>query len=419
MPVEMPALAATEIECPARAVTTDPSVVSVLWMVPGNWPNLDEVVRTFEEQYPKIHVALYQVAPADYYETSRQLLARGCNMPDLLNIRVEQSAYFAAYGWLASLWNQYTFDQKEDWIQALRKSGRYNQELYSAPFSTSTSLLYFNRDLFIQAGVKLPAEEERWTWEKVIEAAQKLTRDENQDGSPELWGFAWEDQSPYQLLPLAESLGGSPIHDDGLTVMGVIDSPAWVEAFAFYGKVFNEWKVSPREDSFQAVEAFEEGKLAILVGRADLINQFGQVDFDWGVGRYPYFKKGALVLPTGDWQLAVNAKSTRQPEAMTLLIWLTTTPGGTALWQTGNISLPAEKTVLKMFAVEPELAEPSQAYWKLAANEAQVFTLPGPITPFFAIYNQRLEEAFQKIRLGADAKSSLTEAAGQLAEEMK
>lgn len=419
VPIEMPALPVTESGCPPEPYPIDPGTTTLFWMAPGDWPNLDAVVAAFEQQYPQIRVDVFPVNPANYFETSREMLANGCLVPDLLNIPVEQSAYYAAYGWLASLWNQYTFDQKEDWVQALRKSGRYSQELYSAPFSTSTSLLFFNRDLFTQAEVKLPAENERWTWESVIQAAQKLTVDGNKDGSPEVWGLAWEDHTLYQLLPLAESLGGSAIGEDGLTVTGVIDAPPWVEAFNFYRKVFNEWKVSPSEDNFQAVEAFKEGKLAILVGNAELIDQLAQVDFTWGVGRYPYFKKGALVLPTGDWQLAVNAKSVHQQEAITLLIWLTTTPGGTALWSTGNISLPAEKTSLGMFAAAPALAEPPQAYWKLAASDALVFTLPGPITPFYSVYEQRLEQAFQKIRFGADVQSTLSETAQQLAEEMK
>ncbi len=419
MPIEMPGLSVSEIQCPAVPEATDAKITSVAWMAPSDWPNLETVVAAFERQYPQIHVELLPVDPAKYFDTSRQMLANGCTAPDLLNIQVEQSSYYAAYGWLASLWNQYTFDQKEDWIQALRKSGRYGQELYSAPLSTSTSVLFFNRDLFTGTGVNLPAENERWTWERVIEAAQKLTIDKNNDGSPEVWGLAWEDHTPYQLLPLAESLGGSAIGEDGFTVVGVIDDPAWVDAFTFYGKVFNEWKVSPRENNFQAVEAFKQGKLAILVGNAELIDQLGQVGFEWGVGHYPYFKKGTVVLPTGDWQLAMNAQSAHQQEALTLLTWLTTTPGGTSLWSAGSISLPAEKTSLAALATMPELADEPQSYWKLAASDALVFTLPGPITPFYTDYDQRLEEAFRQIQLGADVQSTLSEAAKQMAEEMR
>ena len=43
----------------------------------------------------------------------------------------------------------------------------------------------------------------------------------------------------YQLQPMPMSLGGQAIGDDGLTVRGVIDSDAWIEAFTYYWKRFN------------------------------------------------------------------------------------------------------------------------------------------------------------------------------------
>lgn len=419
MPIEMPVLDVRETQCPPQTESNDPNSTPLVWMAPADLPNLEAVVTTFEEQYPDIHVSVFPVAPEDYSVSSQQILAYGCLTPDLLNIPVDQSAYYAAHGWLASLWNQYTFDQKDDWIQALRKSGRYDQELYSAPFSTSTALLFFNRDIFTEGGVDLPTTDLRWTWEEVIQAAQKLTKDQNNDGSPEVWGLAWEDQTLHSLLPLAGSMEGSAIGEDGVTVAGVIDSPAWVEAFTFYRKVFNEWKVSPVEDTFQPVAAFMDGRVAILVGDADLIDQFDQVDFAWGVGRYPYFNKGMLVLPTGEWQLAVNAKTTHLQEAMTLQLWLTSTPGGTTLVDTGNINLPPEKTVLTVLANTPVEDEPLQSFWKLAASEALVYTLPGVITPYYMVYDQVVGEAFRQIRLGADVQSTLSQAALQMTEDMK
>ena len=85
MPIEMPALQVAEIQCPAEPGATDPSTTPLIWMAPGNWPNLDAVVTTFEEQYPQIHVDVVTVDPADYFTTSRQILATGCLTPDLLN----------------------------------------------------------------------------------------------------------------------------------------------------------------------------------------------------------------------------------------------------------------------------------------------------------------------------------------------
>ena len=417
--VSMPPLSITIEPCPSLGSTADLGKERIVWMVPDSFQNLDAVVDAFETSYPQIVVDLYVVNAADYFTTSQQLFAAGCAAPDIFNVQVELSPYHAAYGWLTSLWNEYTFDEKEDWIQALRKSGRYAQELYSAPFSTTTGLLFYNADLFNIAGVEPPTENINWTWEKVAATAQELTRDANTDGIPETWGFAWADNSVHTLLPLVQSLGGQPLGNDGMTVTGFIDTKPWVEALTYYSNVFNVWKTAPAEASYSAIDSFLSGQLAMVVGDATLIDTFNTADFSWGVSGYPYFKKGLLILPTGEWQLGLNPNSTHHDSAVTLLKWLTTKAGGNVLWKNQVVTLPAEKTVLGYFNASPRYSGAPNSYWKTAAKEALVFTLPGAITPFYSVYDEKLQEAFLQIRQGADPQAVLSQTAVSLQDAMK
>lgn len=405
--------------CPNLGTTIDSGKERIVWLVPDSFQNLDKVVSAFEAQYPQIIVDLYVVNTADYFTTSQKLFAAGCGQPDVFNLQVEFSPYYAAYGWLTSLWNDYTFDEKEDWIQALRKSGRYAQELYSAPFSTTTGLFFYNADLFHIAGVEPPEENTNWTWEKVAETAQKLTRDANTDGTPETWGFAWADNSVHTLLPLVQSLGGQPVGNDGVTVTGIIDSKPWVEAMTYYSNVFNVWKTAPADASYNPIDAFLSGQLAMVAGDSTLIDTFNSADFSWGVSGYPFFKKGLLILPTGEWQLGLNPNSTHHAAAVTLLKWLTTKAGGSILWKNQVVSLPAEKTVLGYFPASPRYSGAPNSYWKTAATEALVFTLPGAMTPFYSVYDEKLQEAFLQIRQGADPQAVLSQTAVSLQDAMK
>ena len=54
-------------------------------------------------------------------------------------------------------------------------AGTYKGKLYSAPFATSSQLLFYNRALFKQAGIEPPAADvnKRWTWEQVVAAGQR------------------------------------------------------------------------------------------------------------------------------------------------------------------------------------------------------------------------------------------------------
>ncbi len=418
-PVTMSALPVTTTACPSAAAPSIGKSFNLTWMVPDSIPNLDAVLATFEAQNPQIQVTLLPVNTENYFAITTGVLAAGCTTPDVLNLRVENSTYYASYGWLASLWNQFTFDEKEDWIQALRKSGRYAREQYSAPLDTSVSLLFYNNDLLTAAGIAPPVAGERWTWEKVADAAKRIIQDKYSDGTPKVWGFAWAGTSAQDFVSLPQSLGGDAIGLDGVTVKGVIDTSAWQDAFTFYSNVFNAWKVSPMDETFNAEEAFLAGKLGMVVANADDINKFASAGFSWGVSPYPYFQKGKLVVPTGDWQIGVNAKSTQHDAAMTLVHWLTFKVGGEVLWREGSVSLPPEKNVLNLFAAEPTYETAPLSYWKTAATEALVFTLPGPITPFYQAYDEQLQNALRELRGGADPKTTLTNFADTLSGLMK
>jgi len=418
-PVTMPELPASTVACPLAVAPSSGKSVNLAWMVPDSIPHLDAVIATFEAQNPQIQVTLLPVSTANYFAATTGVLAAGCATPDVLDLKVENSAYYASYGWLASLWNQFTFDEKEDWIQALRKSGRYAREQYSAPLDTSVSLLFYNSDLLTAAGITPPIAGERWTWEKVADAAQKLIQDKNSDGTPEVWGFAWAGSTALDFVPLPQSLGGDAIGLDGVTVKGVIDTSAWQDAFTFYANIFNAWKVSPTDEPFHAEEAFLAGKLAMVVAKADDISRFASAGFSWGVSPYPYFQKGKLVVPTGGWQIGVNAKGTQQDAAMILVHWLTFKVGGEVLWRDGSVSLPPEKNVLNLFAADPSLGTVPQSYWRTAATEALLFTLPGPITPYYQAYDEQLQIALRELRGGADPKATLTSLADSLSGLMK
>lgn len=89
------------------------------------------------------------------------------------------------------------------------------------------------------AGVDFPKPDDRLTYEQIAEIAKKIIKDEDGDGTPEIFGFTWEQTIRiYQLGQMAASLGGKMIGDDGFTVDGVINSPEWVKAFTFYQQTF-------------------------------------------------------------------------------------------------------------------------------------------------------------------------------------
>lgn len=66
--------------------------------------------------------------------------------------------------------------------------------LMAAPQESSTGLLFYNKDLLDAAGIEAPGEspEDRWTWEKLVAEAEKVTADTNGDGQTDVFGFTFD-----------------------------------------------------------------------------------------------------------------------------------------------------------------------------------------------------------------------------------
>lgn len=70
----------------------------------------------------------------------------------------------------------------------LVKAFTHNDKLVGVPVEVSTQATYINRAIFDEAGVPVPAD--GWNWNNLLDVAKKLTRDANNDGVPERWGFS-------------------------------------------------------------------------------------------------------------------------------------------------------------------------------------------------------------------------------------
>lgn len=388
----------------------------IIWLAPAEWSHLEHVVAEFEAQNPDIRVEVEQVNAETMFQEVENTLGVGSSSPDVITLDASLSAYYGFNGWLESLLYNFTFDQKQDWIRASRLSSIFNHERYSAPLTASTQLLFFNRDLFERGPTKPPKPDSHWTWERVMSAAEKLKVDEDDDGNPDVWGFAWEDMGLSQLAPLAQSYGGGPVGADGLTVEGALDSVAWVGAFEFYSGVFNERKVAPTTADFNAVESFERGELSMLVANATNIMRFGGaytgtgLSFDWGVSPYPYFSKGEAASPVGGWHLGVNANSMHKDAAIRFVVWLTTGEGAETIWRFSTPGLPAQKSVLNLIIRGSEFDAAPWSYMRVVAKQAMENLGLLPITPGFPFYDAILQGMLLDIREGTDPERALSSA---------
>lgn len=388
--------------------------LEVVWM---GWPR-DKVmtlIDQFHEENPDIRVDIQLIPFGQLFSTLEVRLGTGTT-PDVYIVDGPLTASYAARGYLLPLDAFFSEDELAGWFPATIDSGTYEGKLYSIPYATSSAALYFNKELFAKAGYEVP--KERWTWEQVAEAAAQIQETLRAMGYADVWGLLIEQiDRPYQLLPLAQSLGAEVIGPDGLTVEGYINSPLFVEAANFYWRLFNELKVAPQgvDDSAIAREYFGTGKAAMMLGAEwnliRLPSSFPELEF--GVVPHPYFEGGTPVTPTGSWHVGVNSRTEHVDEAVRLVKFLTGFEA-TVLWHKLHGHSPARPDVYEAL---PDIFGTDK--WAILLSEMESTAVPRPKTPGYLEYELILRETFNDIHYGRDPQEALDAAVLRIEREFR
>ena len=410
VPVATSAPAATQ----APAATTAKAApatedITITWLRLAEWNAADpSIIADFEASHPGIKVKVEEIPFSDLTTQINLRFGASDSSIDVVSVDAPLVASYGYRRWLLPLDGVYSETEMADFLPSAVKAGTYNGQLIAGPQSTSTQLLYYNADAFKTAGITPPGQDDRWTWEQVADAAQKV-QVAGADGQVKVWGFQWEQTTaPYQLLPLVGSAGGKYIGDDGLTVDGVINTDPWKKAATYYSDMFNKYKVSPQSDAVDGPTLFVNGNLAMLVAGPWQISNFAQnAKFNWGVSRHPYFDGGAIATATGSWHLGVNSLSKHPDAAKEFVRWMTTGKGAEMWWRIGSHDFPAQQSVLAMFGTSDEFSQPPASYNRVAASEALVSPFPRPVTVGYLEYDQLFRNTFQDIRTGTDPTSAL------------
>lgn len=157
--------------------------------------------------------------------------------------------------------------------------------LYGLPYDTATMFLFYNADLFAEAGVAEPTND--WTLDDFEAAAVAITEKTG------VKGFAVSiDEFQWLSLPMAQS-GLQAVNDDGELDL---TNPAFVEAAEWYSSLVTDLGVSNAVPSASETtwdpSQFENGQAAMII------------DGTWNATKYTGedmpFSGGAVRIPSGD-----------------------------------------------------------------------------------------------------------------------
>lgn len=299
-----------------------------------------QIIQAFEDANPGIIAQLEAVAGRDYYaRLLTQLAAKAA--PDVMQIGDDAVPSFVEKGAFVPL-AEGSFDPAI-YLPGVLEPGQVGGQQYLLPKDYTPLGVYYNKKLFDAAGLAYP--EEGWTWEDLLATAQVMTKDENGDGTPEVWGIqlpaTWTTGFEYWVA----AAGGKLISEDGMSFVGYMDSPEVIRAVQFYADLYNKYKVAPPPADLNqwggGNAEFANGQAAMrLFGRWPQAGFVDNPNIDLGVAPPPQDAVRANVLFWGGFGVATSTK--HPDEAAQFLAYYTGEPGA-QVWK--DWALPAVKSV--------------------------------------------------------------------------
>lgn len=265
------------------------------------------------------------------------------------------------YEILDFMMNDPEFDMN-DFFPAMWDYSKYNGKICAIPYNISTPILYYNKDLMREAG--LDPDRPPQTWEELLQASKIVTKDINNDGIPDIWGFDTND--PVWIFKAFLRQNENLIIDtESLTPL--FDTPSGIETAEFWKKLIDE-KAMPEAQHSLSENLFLGGRLAFFMGSSNRIGKWqGNTDFELGVAYLPAGKVRAV--PLGGAVAVLFPKKAEEDEATyQLLKWLTS-PENVAKFSMKTGYLPIRKSALELPEMKHFMDE--NPLWKVAFEQLE------------------------------------------------
>ncbi len=294
----------------------------------GNEATLASMYEAFHAEYPNITVEIETVAYSDYF-TLMQTRVAGGTAPDCYELNIENFASYAAKGVIADLSASDTSKFNTTALSAFNVGGTQ----YGLPGNFSNVVLFFNKDLFDQAGVSYP--DSSWTWEDVQAASEAIKA-----LGDDYYGI-YAPITYNEFFKVAAQFGGSLLNSDKTAfTINSAENIAAAQMMVDRILVSNIQPTSEQMGGMGDWDLFESGRLGMIPTGIWAFNTFTDAcDFAWDICVEPGQTQKATHFFSN--ALVVNASSEKKDAAITWITWLASSDESAQLRIAAGWDLPA------------------------------------------------------------------------------
>ena len=321
---------------------------------------IDQYAADFNKENPAIKVA--PIYAGSYQDTIvKALTAHKAGTPPVASVLLSTDTFtLIDEDAVVPIDNFIKTAEDKAWIGSFYKAfllnGQVGGKTWGVPFQRSTIVLYWNKELFKEAGLdpnKAPA-----TWAEMVDMATRLTK-KDAAGKVTQYGIQVPSSGfPYWLFQgfttqndvILANEAGNQVHYDDPKVIEALQF--WVDLSRKHGvhpAGVVEWGTTPKD--------FMEKKVAMIwTTTGNLTNIRSNAKFDFGVAMLPAGKKRGSPTGGGNFFIFKKATPAQQEAAFRFARWLTT-PERAAQWgiDTGYVAVtPAawDTPAMKKYAAD-------------------------------------------------------------------
>jgi ABC-type glycerol-3-phosphate transport system substrate-binding protein len=284
------------------------------------------------------------------------------------------------------------YNQKNDILDKLWELTRRKGKLYGVPFCISTTVFFYNEDLFSSVRVDPPS-----TWEEMIKAGKKLTVDTDGDGIPDQYAIMFWIDGFYGIAPFLWAHGGEFFSEDGTRIL--LTSDEMVQTIIMLRDLVFTHEIMPRNwTDWEGAQGFLTGRLAMGPFTSAAIS-YGEQNLPWTLKVIPVPSvKGERYTVLGGSCLVNFAKSRKNKRiANEFIYWLVNKENTIKMHEKVGY-VPVRRSALK--SLELRAFDRKNPNFKVPI-ESLDFARPLPNHSEYFKINEQLREMLQRIFLNA------------------
>lgn len=259
--------AQTKTEAPAIATKVIEETEITFWhaMSGVNEEAIQKIADDFMAQNKNVKVNV--VNQGGYLDLFDKLMAsaKADQLPTMTQIYSNRLSWYISKDLVADLTpyindkeTGLTEEEYKDIPQMFLDDGIWDGKQYAMPFNKSQMVLYYNETMFNEKNVKVPE-----TWEEWAEAAKALTVDENNDGTPEVYGCVFANNLSTDIAPWLKQCGGASMNEE--TNELYFNTPETKEAVEFLNGMMQDNTARLAGDDQNANVPLQDGRAAMCV----------------------------------------------------------------------------------------------------------------------------------------------------------